>query len=87
MPTNIRQNLPENVISILKLVKRYRSEAAGSPNFDTGEALGDLETHLCDLLSSMVSSPLTGRIFLQPPAAYVPHQVAQDHLHASLALD
>ena len=87
MPTDIRQNLPENVISILNLVKRYRREASENPNFNTPEALEDLETHLCDLLSSLISSPLTGRIFLQPPAAYTSEKVASDSLHANLVLD
>ena len=87
MVANIKENLPEFVIDILKLVKRYREDAHRNPDFDTLEALRDLETYLCDLLSAMIASPLTGRLFLQPPAAYVPEDEAQRSLRANLGQD
>lgn len=83
MPPSIFQNLPEDVVAIINVVKRYRTEAT-TPNFDSIAALGDLETHLCDLLRSMISSPITGRIYLQPPAAYVPQDVRDASLHLNL---
>lgn len=87
MPSHIRENLPENVIDIINLVKRMKSDAQTNPKFSTQESLEDLETHLCDLLSSMIASPLTGRIFLQAPSAYVPAEVAQSSLRAHLDQD
>ena len=86
MPLKIRHNLPEDVIAILQLIKRYRRDlAANRVPFDMDAALGDLETHLCDFLSSMISSPLTGRMFLSPPQAYVSDEIRQHSMTVILS--
>ena len=86
MHLHIKQNLAEDVISILNIVKRHRCEiAANRTPFDASSAFEDLETHLCDLLSSMISSPLTGRLFLSPPQAYVSEEARQSSLQHSVS--
>tara|TARA_Y100000361_G_scaffold135567_1_gene135594 strand:+ start:63 stop:326 length:264 start_codon:yes stop_codon:yes gene_type:complete len=84
MPLSIKQNLAEDVIAILNAVKRYRLEASTHPNFSIQDTLQDIETHLCDLLTSMISSPLTGRIFLLPPSAYVTEQEREESVRRGL---
>lgn len=80
MPLHIKQNLPETVIDILNIIKRYRTEARTHLHFDVHASLQDLETHLCDLLSSMIASPITGRLFLLPPSSYVTPQDMETNL-------
>lgn len=77
---HITDNLPETVVSIINVVKRYRTEAKTNVNFDHHAALEDLQTHLSDFLSTMISSPLTGRVFLSHPRAYISEAVQEESL-------
>lgn len=72
MPLGIRENLVEDVIRIVKIAETYRDDAAahGDPE-TTRERFNDMVVHLSELMSAMIASPLTGRIFLHPPDAYV----------------
>lgn len=84
MPLHIKQNIPEDVVAILKVVKRYRHEASSMHTFNHHAALEDLECHLCDLLSSIISAPLNGRLFLLPPSAYVTPEQKQQSIQTNL---
>lgn len=84
---HIKDNLPETVVAIIQVVKRYRSEAQTNVNFDHHAALEDLQTHLSDFLSAMIASPLTGRVFLSHPRAYISEadqeaSLQQNFIHA-----
>ena len=62
MPLSIRQNLVEDVIKITQLVEQYRDDRAAHANAEqTQERFNDVHVHLCELMSAMIASPLTGR--------------------------
>ena len=72
MPLSIRDNLVEDVIRITKLVEQYRDDQASHENAEqVHDHFNDIHVHLCELMSAMIASPLSGRIFLAPPEAYV----------------
>jgi len=87
MPPHIKNNLAEDVVAIIQVVQRYRQEACTLTNFNHHAALEDLNTHLCDLLSSMISSPITGRLYLAPPNAYVTPEQRKESLTAQFTPD
>ena len=78
MPLGIRENLVEDVIRIVKVAETYREDTAahGDPE-TTRERFNDMVVHLSELMAAMIASPLTGRIFLQPPDAYVNTETRQ----------
>jgi len=81
MPPSLRENLIEDVIKIAKLVEQYRDDrAAHSDTEKTQERFNDIHVHVCELMSSMISSPLSGRIFLTPPSAYVDEETRKQSL-------
>ena len=51
------------------------------------EMLEDVKIDLCRLASLLVTAPITGRIFLPLPAAYVSAEDAQKSLRAQLGLE
>ena len=72
MPPNIRENLVENVIRITTLVEKYRDDKASHKDIvQVHENFNDIHVHLCELLSAMIASPLSGRLFLVTPEGYV----------------
>lgn len=85
MPLSLRENLIEDVIKITKLVEEYRDDrSAHSDAEQTQERFNDIHVHLCELMSSMISSPLSGRIFLTSPSAYVDEETREASLNENL---
>lgn len=84
MPLGIRENLVEDVIRIVKVAETYRDDAAahGDPE-TTKERFNDMVVHLSELMTAMIASPLMGRIFLQPPDAYVDTETRQQSVEAN----
>ena len=84
MPLGIRENLVEDVIRIVKIAETYRDDAAahGDPE-TTKERFNDMVVHLSELMAAMIASPLTGRIFLEPPEAYVHSETRQQSVEAN----
>ena len=84
MPLGIRENLVEDVIRIVKIAETYRDDAAahGDPE-TTKERFNDMVVHLSELMAAMIASPLTGRVFLQPPDAYVDAETRKESLEAN----
>lgn len=81
MPLSIRQNLVEDVIKITQLVEQYRDDRAAHENAEqTQERFNDVHVHLCELMSAMIASPLTGRIFLPTPEEYVDEETRAQSL-------
>jgi hypothetical protein len=54
---------------------------------DTRELLEDVKIDLCNLVSRLVTAPITGRMFLPLPVDYVSTEDAHKSLHAQLGLD
>jgi hypothetical protein len=78
MTTCVKDNLVEDVLAIINinhecLINLPESEVNGK------EALQDMHTHLCELLSKMITGPLTGRVYMPGPEMYVS---SQDRLHS-----
>jgi len=63
--------LSYDAVAIIDYVKT--SKLRTMTHEETQETLGDIHTHLCWLLSSMLNSPLTGRMFIP-----MQHAQAQD---------
>ena len=78
MPVEIRDNMIEELIKLIKLVREFRDDQkTHSDAILTKERFSDIDVHLCEIMSSMIASPLTGRIFLPPPDFYVQDDVRQ----------
>jgi hypothetical protein len=48
------------------------------------DMLQDMEIELCNLAASLVTAPISGRIFIPLPPEYVDKQVQAESLHAQL---
>ena len=84
MPLGIRENLVEDVIRIVKVAEDYRDDTAAHANAETTrERFNDIVVHLSEFMAAMLASPLTGRIFLQPPDAYVNTETRQESVEAN----
>lgn len=84
MPHSVRQNLVEDVIQITTLVEKYRDDKASHKIPEqVHEHFNDIHVHLCELMSAMIASPLSGRIFLAPPEAYVDAETMEASLNAN----
>ena len=84
MPLGIRENLVEDVIRIVKVAEGFRDDPAGHGDAETTrERFNDIVVHLSELMAAMIASPLTGRIFLQPPDAYVDAETRKESLEAN----
>lgn len=59
------------ITEVLKVIKYIKLRQEGHPNSESEEILHDLHTHLCRLLSSMLGSPLTGRMFIPSTFAMI----------------
>ena len=66
-------NLIADVVRCTKLVKQYKMESSDEKEKDKWE---DLRFHLCKLQSSMLSSSLTGKLFLATPEKYLTYEEA-----------
>lgn len=52
----------------------------------TQEAVNDMHTLLCKFMTSMISSPITGRIFMANPVAYVDEETRIASLRRQLQI-
>jgi hypothetical protein len=84
MPLGVRENLVEDVIRIVKVAEGFRDDPAGHGDAEqTRERFNDIVVHLSELMASMIASPLTGRIFLLPPDAYVDAETRTESVEAN----
>ena len=84
MPLGVRENLVEDVIRIVKVAEGFRDDPAGHGGAETTrERFNDIVVHLSELMAAMIARPLTGRIFLQPPDAYVDAETRKESLEAN----
>lgn len=72
---SVKDNLVEEVLKIVDSIRAERTRVQQEPSSVTNETtdayLADVQTLLCRLISSMISSPLSGRMSLMPPEAYI----------------
>jgi hypothetical protein len=73
MPT-AKDNLVEEVLRIIDTVRAERERVLREELLTAASVdayLHDVQTLLCRLVSSMISAPLSGRMDIMPPEAYV----------------
>lgn len=68
-----------DVVACIDIVARARTTVDSES--EAGEALHSVHTNLCALMQSMLSSPLTGRMFAPMPAAIIPYEVQRQSLY------
>jgi len=44
----------------------------------------DMELELCNLAASLVSAPISGRMFIPFPSEYIPEEVQQDSMYSQI---
>ena len=90
MPLKIKDNLVEELIEIIKFVNWFikkQTQDSSQNQSEMKEFLDDIHTKLCSLMSAMISSPLSGRMFLPMPREYLPEDVIQRQLNDSLGIE
>lgn len=89
MPFKVKDNLVEELIDIVKFLKASRDRVRETPSTqnEMHEILDDLDLKLCNLMTSMISSPLTGRILMPTPASYVTQDQIQEGIRSQMGLD
>ena len=70
MTTCTKENLVEDVLALIHVNSEFLKAVPQGQDYAT-ECLQDMHTHLCELLSKMIASPLTGRVFMPGPDMYV----------------
>ena len=82
----IRSNLVESVVALCDQVEELKADSVILTDVTaTRERLTDLHLALCELMHSMIASPLTGRIFLSSPEAYVTEAARQESFQMQFA--
>lgn len=82
----IRSNLVESVVALCDQVEELKADSVILKDVTaTRERLADLHLALCELMHSMIASPLTGRIFLSSPEAYVTEAARQESFQMQFA--
>lgn len=90
MPLKIKDNLVEELIEIIKFVNWFiqkQTQDSSQNQSEMKEFLDDIHTKLCSLMTAMISSPLSGRMFLPMPREYLPEDVIQRQLNDSLGIE
>ena len=64
---SVKDNLIEEVVTIIAFVNTQ----AASDTTNLKDFKNDIHFRLCHLLSAMLSSPLTGRVYLSTPETYI----------------
>lgn len=82
MTTCTKENLVEDVLGLVAINKEFLQRLPASETHGK-ECLEDMHTHLCELLSKMITAPLTGRVFLPSPEHYVSSRERLQSLQAS----
>ena len=96
--TSIEGNVVDAILKCIRMVsEKQASMSAALPSQgvdakatsveELREMLEDVKIDLCRLASLLVTAPITGRIFLLLPAAYVSAEDAQKSLRAQLGLE
>lgn len=90
MPLKIKDNLVEELIEILKFVNWFiqkQTQDSSQNQSEIKEFLDDIHTKLCSLMTAMIASPLSGRMFLPMPREYLADDVIQRQLNDSLGIE
>jgi hypothetical protein len=97
--TSIEGNVVDAILKCIRMVSEKQASMSaaqgGAASVDAKaasveelrEMLEDVKIDLCRLASLLVTAPITGRIFLPLPAAYVSAEDAQKSLRAQLGLE
>lgn len=89
--TNISRNVVNDVLRCVRRCSEHQTTLAGLAPKDkeTAQALAldmlkDMEIELCNLAASLVTAPISGRMFIPLPTEYVDRQVQAESMHAQL---
>lgn len=80
MTACIKENLVEDVLAVISVNQDALNRLPASEKHGR-ESLQDMHVHLCELLSKMISSPLTGRVYMPTPEMYVGTKERVQSLH------
>lgn len=64
---SVRDNLVEEVVHLLAFVNTQKKKSSDND----AEFVNDVHFKLCNLLSAMLSAPLSGRVYLATPETYI----------------
>lgn len=79
-------NLVVQLSHIIQQVKCSTRRASTAADTQAYEDLRDLETTLCRFMADMIASPMTGRLHLPNPVAYVDADTRQASLARQLCI-
>lgn len=89
--TNVSRNVLNDVLHCVKRCSEHQSTLAGltAKERETAQQLAldmlkDMESELCNLAASLVSAPISGRMFIPLPPEYVDKQMQVDSMHSQL---
>lgn len=93
--TSVEGNVVDAILKCIRMVSEKQAAMSAAQGGDAKatsveelrEMLEDVKIDLCRLASLLVTAPITGRIFLPLPAAYVSAEDAQKSLRAQLGLE
>ena len=91
--THVARNVVNDVLRCLVRCEALQASIARLParhadavelQQQAADAFQQMEIDLCDLVSSFIGAPMSGRMFLPLPPEYVSADAAQESLHAQL---
>jgi len=86
--TNISRNVLSDVLRCVQRCGEHQKTLAAGDRESAQQLaidmLQDMEIELCNLAASLVTAPISGRIFIPLPPEYTDKQVQADSMHAQL---
>jgi hypothetical protein len=89
--TNISRNVLNDVLRCVQRCGEHQKTLGGltAQERDSAQQLAmdmlqDMEIELCNLAASLVTAPISGRIFIPLPPEYIDKQVQAESMHAQL---
>lgn len=89
---NVSRNVVHDILRCIERCDAHKKTlasrvAAGPQSAEletTQEVIKEIEIDLCNLLASMVTAPLSGRMFIPIPSEYTGASAMQDSLEAQM---
>jgi hypothetical protein len=91
--TNTSRNVVSEVLLCIQTCTDKQAELASIPaqqqetidlKVRAGDMLQDIEIHLCKMAASLVTAPMSGRMFIPVPSEFVSEQAVYESRHVQL---
>lgn len=79
---SVKDNLIEEVVQILSFVNQNKAKCG----VESTEFVNDIHFKLCNLLSAMLSGPLSGRVYLATPESYISEAQKSDSIQKNFLI-